>query len=144
MADGSYEVIALVPPGRGFEIGEVVRHFRSVPHGALLRSESLRSDSEIGREGFRVWYGEWSVEAWLDRSPSVVVDNEDLAVDAPLAISDSVRGSAERLFVCSAKDPHYEHTGDFMHFTDLLQQHYGLLIYDHVVGEWYTQPTTGS
>lgn len=140
MSDNMYEVLALVPPSSDFTLSNAVSYFRSLRfRGQSLRSELARAEGDSLDTGFRIWYGNWSIVAWLDEAPGVLADSESLVDEVPLPASpDQIAKCAKRLCVWSDEDPDGDHSDEITAFTDNLRGRFGVFIYDPVNGGWWT------
>jgi hypothetical protein len=140
MSNGMYEVIALIPSASDFSLEKAVAHFgTSCYRKTLLRSELAQVEGESSFTGFRVWYGDWTVVAWLDEVPGVLLDSQSLLDEEPLPASQEIIASCgKRLCVWSDEDETGDHSDHITHFTDELRKRFGLLIYDPVQGGWWT------
>src|SRR5262245_45340740 len=73
MAHGMYEVLALLPETSDFTLEEAVAFFRTRRYGeGTLRAELALSERTQQPSGFRVWYGDWAVVAWLETGRGVL------------------------------------------------------------------------
>jgi hypothetical protein len=81
-----YEVVALLPAASDFTLERAIRHYASrsfsqyrcgrfIYQNEPVRAELATSPGEQERSGFRVFYGEWSVVAWLDARQCVLADS---------------------------------------------------------------------
>jgi hypothetical protein len=140
MSYGMYEVVALIPSSSTFSVAAAVAWYASLTEGKVqLRSEPANAKSDEPLEGFRVWYGDWAIVAWLDESSGVADDSADLANETPLpADARVIAGCTKRLDVISDEDPHREHSDEITHFTDELREHFGLFLFDPVNGGWWS------
>lgn len=139
MADNMYEVIALIPPNTDFSLDRAVHHFSSLPFRKLrLRTELANAEGASAVTGFRVWYGDWSIMAWLDDAPGVLTDSQDLASKNPPDSGERIASCDKRLSVWSDEDQDGDHSDEMTHFTDKLRERFGVFIYDPVNSEWWT------
>ncbi|MBP3957300.1 hypothetical protein J8F10_18805 [Gemmata sp. G18] len=140
MADGMYEVIALIPETSDFSLEVALKHFGSLKSGSTrLRAEAAVGPGKRKPSGFRVYYGDWAIVAWLEADKSVLEDSRELANRDNLpAPTEVVSTCSRRLSVWSDEDPGFDHTDEFNSFTDELRARFGVLIYDNVNGEWWT------
>src|SRR6266496_2023013 len=85
MANNRYEVIALIPATSDFSLEKAVAHFGSLSFRKVrVRSELAKAEGESSFTGFLVWYGDWSIVAWLDSAPGVLADSQDSVDEEPL------------------------------------------------------------
>jgi len=140
MANDMYEVLGLIPSNSDFSLENAVVHFESLFFRNLrIRSELTKAEGESSSHGFRVWYGEWAVVAWLDDSSSVLADNKHLMSKNPLPACPEIIGSCmKRLSVWSDEDPELDHSDEITHFTDELRNRFKMFIFDPVNGGWWT------
>ena len=111
MANGCYAVVVLIPQKSDLTPERAVLHFSShwfrrpnlgpgTAGDQPVRAEVLSIHDSHFAEGFRVWYGDWSISAWLESGPSVVADHQHLAAGSDLpATSDVVASCQARLSV---------------------------------------------
>lgn len=151
MPDGMYNVIALIPQASDFTLDRAVAHFAGVTFSKFrsgqflyknhpLRTEFANSEGEVKLSGFRVFYGEWAVVAWLETDANVLSDSQDMAQDDDLpASAEVIAGCDRRLSVWSDEDPDFDWTGKFNEYTEQLRKRFGMFIYDNVNGCWWTE-----
>jgi hypothetical protein len=146
-----YEVAALLPASSDFTLERAVRHYASQTFSQykcgrfLCKNEPVRAElatapGEQEPSGFRVFYGDWAVVAWLDQGEDVLADSRDHAGDSDLpAPADVIAGCSRRLWVCSDVDePDFDNSDLFTEFTDELRGRFGAFILDYVNGGWWT------
>lgn len=143
MADGCYELIGLVPASSDFSLERAVQHYSSqtfTRYKKPVRAEFLLADREAFSTGFRVWYGSWTVTAWLDSGPDVVKDNRYLSEESDLpAPPEVIAGCPFRLSIRSDVDaPDFDNSDRFTEFTDQLRERFGVFLLDNVNGGWWT------
>jgi hypothetical protein len=151
VANGYYELIGLVPASSDFTLERAVRHYSSQTftqrlRGRLVfnkepvRAELLSGEGEPSPTGFRVWYGPWSVIAWLGSGPDVAEDNRYLAEELGLpAPPEVIAGCPFRLSIYSDMDaPDFDHSDRFTEYTDQLRERFGVFLLDNVNGGWWT------
>lgn len=151
MSHGMYEVAALLPASSDFTLERAVRHYASLSFSQdkggrfvfknePVRAELATSPGEVEPSGFRVFYGDWSVVAWLDERECVVADCRDHAGDSDLpAPAEVIAGCSRRLWVCSNIDePDFDNSDRFTEYTDELRKRFGAFIQDYVNGGWWT------
>ena len=151
MADGCYEVMVLVPASSDFTLQRAVQHFsaltftqylrgRAVFVNEPVRAELLAAERKSWSAGFRVWYGSWSVTAWLDSGPDVQQENRDLSEEPGLpAPPEVIAGCPSQLSVRSDRDdPDFDNSDRFTEYTDQLRERFGVFILDCVKGGWWT------
>jgi hypothetical protein len=140
MCDSMYHVIALIPPGSDFSLKKAVSYFGSTFSGKTpVRSELAKAVGEGSFTGFRTWYGDWSIVAWLDEAPGVLADSQELVNEEPLPAPPEVIGScSRRLSIWSDEDEDGDYSDEMTAFTDELLKRFGLLIYDPGSGGWWT------
>src|SRR5262249_55793120 len=133
-------VIALIPSGSDFSLEKAVSHFGSTSWGkAQVRTELAKAEGGSSIRGFRAWYGDWSIVAWLDETPGVLADSQELVNEEPLPARPEVISScSRRLSIWSDEDEGGEHSDEMTAFTDELRERFGVLIYDAVNGGWWT------
>jgi hypothetical protein len=150
MANGMYEVLALIPYESDFTLDGAVRYFASKTFSRFragrcifknepVRAELATSEGKGTSSGFRVFYGEWSIVSWLEDRPHVLVESCEMAEDENLpGPADVIRGCSRRLSVWSDEDRGGDHSDDFIKFTDQLREQFGAFIKDCVNGGWWT------
>ncbi|HLZ07856.1 MAG TPA: hypothetical protein VKT80_04660 [Chloroflexota bacterium] len=137
MPDGCYTVQALILDDVPFSVTEAIEHFRS------LGTRSEPEQTPNGLVGFRVFYGEWSIVAWLDDAPHVPGEIRELYVDtSPPFPPEILNRCSRRLSIWSDEDYEFEHTNEWIIMIEELQEAFGLLIRDDVVGEWWDPPAS--
>lgn len=150
MADGMYEVLALIPEGSDFTLDRAVAHFAGRTFSKFrsgqfvyrkhpLRAELATSEQKTTPSGFRVHYGDWGIVAWLETGPTVRGESEEMAdsddLPAPATV---IAGCTQRLSVWSDEDPTFDWSDEFTEFTCELRERFGMFIYDCVNGCWWT------
>jgi hypothetical protein len=151
VASGYYELIGLVPASSDFTLERAVGHYsrrtftqylrgRLVYNKEPVRAELLSGGREPYSTGFRVWYGPWSVVAWLDSSPDVADDNRYLSEESGLpAPAEVIAGCPSRLSIYSDVDaPDFDNSDRFSEYTDQLRERFGVFLMDNVNGAWWT------
>jgi hypothetical protein len=151
MADGCYELIGLVPASSDFTPQRAVEHYSGLTFSQyrgqrpVFRDEPVRAEVLSGGlapylTGFRVWYGPWSVVAWLDASEDAAQDNRDLSEDPGLpAPPEVIAGCPARLSIRSDADsPDFDNSDRFTEYTEQLRERFGLFLRDFVNGGWWT------
>lgn len=151
VADGCYELIGLVPASSDFTLERAVQHFSALTFSRYrgerpvyvkepVRAELTSAERESSSTGFRVWYGSWSVVAWLDSGPDVSEDNRNLSEEPGLPAAPEVIASCPfRLFVYSDVDaPDFDNSDQFTEYTDQLRERFGVFLLDNVNGGWWT------
>jgi hypothetical protein len=140
VADGMYEVLALLPDASDFSLEAAVAHFGGVRHGkGTLRAEVATSEGEREPSGFRVFFGDWAVVAWLESGSGVLSDSRDSAEDDDLpAPAEVIASCSRRLSVWSDEDEGGDHSDDITEYTDELRGRFGAFILDPVNGGWWT------
>ena len=68
MAETTYNLTVLIPENSTFSLAQGIEHFRQ----AAIRAEPLTSETTEKLDGFRVWFGNWAVSAWLDEAADVL------------------------------------------------------------------------
>ena len=72
VTEQTYDLTALIPSTCNFSLELAVAHFRPIEIGGPpIRAELLTSSSVQKLDGFRVWFGDWAVSAWLDEAADV-------------------------------------------------------------------------
>jgi hypothetical protein len=139
MANGMYEVLALIPSSSDFSLERAVGHFGSLHFGKnKVLSEFANSAEDPSLAGFRVWYGDWAIVSWIEDSPSVFEDNRHLASEGALPTTPAVvEACTSRLSVRSDEDPELSHSDEFTDFIEQLQERFEMLIYDPMTDEWW-------
>ena len=140
MANGMYEVLAMIPESSDFTLEAAVAHFRTIRY----RNGHLRAELAVPRgkrkpTGFRVHFGDWSVVAWLETDESVRVESGEFATrrrgrPAPAEV---IAGCTRRLSVWSDEDFEADHTDDWIEFVDELRERFGVFVRDCVNGKWW-------
>jgi hypothetical protein len=145
-----YNVLALIPEGSGFTLERAVAHFagltfskfrsgKCVYHRHPLRAELAQSEGKREPSGFRVFYGDWGVVAWLESGRAVRGESEEMAeLDDLPAPTEVIAGCTRRLSVWSDEDPAFGWTDDFTEYTEELRGRFGMFIHDCVNGCWWT------
>ena len=149
MPDGKYCVLALLPEAGDFTLERAVAHFagltfskfrsgKFVVENVHLRAELTEPTRARKVSGFRVFYGDWSVVAWLDTGKGVLCDSQNLAEDDDLpGPAEVIAGCSRRLSVWSDEDLEFDWTDEFNDYTDELRERFGVFIYDDVNGCWW-------
>jgi hypothetical protein len=151
MPDGCYELIGLVPASSDFTPERAVEHYSGLTfsqyrHGRwVFRDEPVRAEVLTGgiapySTGFRVRYGRWSVEAWLDASPEAAGENRERAEEPDLpAPPEVIAGCPARLSIRSDVDaPDFDNSDRFTEYTGQLRARFGVFLLDFVNGGWWT------
>lgn len=151
MADGCYELIGLVPASSDFTPERAVQHYSGLTFTQYLRGEPVFVNEPVRAEllsgglepystGFRVWYGPWSVLAWLDASEDARQDNRDRSAEAGLpAPPEVIAGCPSRLSIRSDVDaPDFDNSDRFTEYTNQLRERFGVFLLDFVNGGWWT------
>lgn len=140
MADGVYEVLALLPETSDFTLAAAVAHFGKIRHGkGTLRTELATPQGEREPSGFRVFYDDWAVVAWLEFGKGVLSESREFAEDNDLpAPAEQVATCSRRLSVWSDEDEAGDHSDDITDYTDELRERFGAFILDPVNGGWWT------
>jgi hypothetical protein len=143
--------MALVPASSDFTLERAVQHFAALTFTQYrrgrpafvnepVRAELLSADRASWSTGFRVWYGPWSVTAWLDSGPDVQEENRDLSEEPGLPAPPEVIASCPSVLSVRSDrdDPDFDNSDRFSEYTDQLRERFGLFIHDHVKGGWWT------
>ena len=143
MADGMYEVLALLPESSDFTLDAAVAHFGRHRFGnrgrTLLRAELAVPPGKRKPAGFRVFFGEWAVVAWLESGRGVRSESKEFAADDDLpAPPEVIAGCSRRLSVWSDPDDGFLYSDEFTEVTKQLRVRFGALILDCVNGCWWT------
>jgi hypothetical protein len=150
MSDGMYNVLALIPEASDFTLEQAVAHFAGLTFSKFrsgkcvydrhpLRAELAQSEGKKEPSGFRVFYGDWAVVAWLETGRTVRGESEEMSeLDDLPAPSEVIAGCIRRLSVWSDEDPTFDWTDDFTEYTEELRGRFGMFIYDCVNGCWWT------
>ena len=140
MANGMYEVLALLPETSDFTLETAVAFFRTVRYGeGTLRAELATPGHKEEPSGFRVFYGDWVVVAWLETGKCVLGESEEMSWgDGLPAPAEVIASCSRRLSVWSDEDPGCHHSNEFMFYTDDLRERFGAFIKDCVNGCWWT------
>jgi hypothetical protein len=151
MSHGMYEIAALLPASSDFTLERAVRHYGSLTFSMykagrfFYKNEPLRAELATAADdeepsGFRVFYGDWAVVAWLDESETVLADSRAHAEDSDLpAPPEVIAGCSRWLWVCSDVDePAFDNSDNFTDYTDELRARFGAFILDYVNGGWWT------
>jgi hypothetical protein len=138
MADGMYEVIALIPEASDFSLDAAVAHFGALRKGRLL-AELATAKGKRKPSGFRVSFGDWSVVAWLESGEEVLVDSQELATTRKgrPAKAEVIAACSRRLSVWSDEDAEADHTDDWIDYIDFLRQRFEVFVFDNVNGQWW-------
>lgn len=150
MPDGMYSVLALIPGSSDFTLDRAVAHFAGLTFSKHRRREFVYAKHPVRAElawsagkgepgGFRVYYGDWAVVAWLEPRPHVRGASEEISelddLPAPAAV---IAGCARRLSVWSDEDPTFDWTDEFTAYTEVLRARFGMFIRDDYTGCWWT------
>jgi hypothetical protein len=140
MPDGMYSVLALLPESSDFSLAAAVSHFHGMPYPRFrLRAEMATDPQKHEPCGFRVFYGEWSIVAWLETHPDVLSESREMAEEMDLpAPAEVIANCARRLSVWSDEDPDLEFAHHFEEFIIDLRERFGAFIKDYVLGGWRT------
>ena len=140
MSNGMYEVLALLPESSGFTLDAAVAHFGRIRDGKrVLRAELAVGEGDSQPSGFRVFYGDWQVVAWLEDRNEVLSDINALAADDDLPAPAAVIAScSRRLSIWSDEDKGGDYSDKITDFTDQMRMHFGAFIHDPVNGGWWT------
>jgi hypothetical protein len=138
MPDGMYSVLALLPPSSDFTLEAAVAHFGNVDPKFKQRAELAKSPA--GQvTGFRVFYQEWAIVAWLETDPTVLAESREMADGDDLPAPAEVIASCDRrLSIWSDEDPDFELAHLFEEFITALRERFGAFIKDYVMGGWRT------
>jgi hypothetical protein len=150
MAHGRYEVLALLPESSDFTLQRAVAYFASLTFSrvrsgkfiyknAPVRAELATVEGEQTPSGFRVFYGDWLIVAWLEADDTVRIESREMAEGDDLpAAAEVIARCSRRLSVWSDEDPEFEFTDDFTRFIDHLRERFGTFIKDYVNGCWWS------
>ena len=140
MPDGMYSVLALLPESSDFTPEAAVAHFGKRRWGkGQVRAELAIPEGKRKPAGFRVFYGDWAVVAWLESGKGVRSEGREIAEEDDLpAPAAEIAACSRRLSVWSDADPDLEYGDQIGHFTDELRERFGAFIYDDVNGGWWT------
>jgi hypothetical protein len=151
MSHGMYEVAALLPASSDFTLDCALQHYATLTFSQckggqfIYNNEPVRAELATAADrqepcGFRVFYGDWAVVAWLDEGEGVLADSQDLTEDSDLpAPTEVIATCSRRLWVWSDVDePAFDHSDLFTEFMDELRERFGALILDCVNGGWWT------
>ncbi len=151
MPDGMYHVLVLIPEASDFSLEAAVKHFRKLKFSkyrgrkTLFKNEPVRAELAKGPRakkpsGFRVFYGDWGIVAWLESGRSVHSDSAELAEDEEdlPAPAEVIASCNRRLSVWSDEDLDFDWTDDFNEYLDTLRDRFGVFVYDPFNGEWWT------
>jgi hypothetical protein len=145
-----YEVLALIPESSDFTLERAVAHFKKLTFSryrcgkclfkkARVRAELATPKRKRKPSGFRVVYGDWGIDAWLDSGKDVLAESRDLAEEDDLpAQAEVIAACSQRLSVWSDEDPNLDYSDDITAYTDELRERFGMFIYDPVNGCWWT------
>src|SRR5262245_61899461 len=112
-----YSVLALIPEASDFTLERAVAHFAGLTFskygfGKLvhkkhpLRAELAKVKRARKPSGFRVYYDNWAVVAWLEADRTVRVESREMAEEEGLpASAEVIAGCTRRLSVWSDEDP---------------------------------------
>jgi hypothetical protein len=102
-----------------------------------VRAELARPRRARKFSGFRVYYGDWSIVAWLEADRTVRIESQEMAEEDDLpAPAEVIAGCSRRLSVWSEEDPQFEWTDEFIEYTNQLRERFGAFISDPVNGGW--------
>ena len=140
MPDDMYSVLALLPESSDFTLDAAVSHFDDMRYPRFkLRAELANRPGSQEATGFRVFYEAWSIVAWLETSPDVLIESREMASDSDLpAPAEVIARCSRRLSVWSDEDPDFELAHFFEEFIADLRERFGAFIKDHVAGGWRT------
>jgi hypothetical protein len=151
MANGMYEVAALLPASSDFTLVRAVEYFAArtfarigsdgrVRHVEPLRAEFATLEGCREPSGFRVWYGAWAVVAWVEEGECALSNSRDLLDDRDLpAPADVIAGCSRWLWVCSdVCEPDFDNSDWITEYTNGLRERFGAFVLDHVNGGWWT------
>jgi len=151
MSHGMYEYLAFLPASSDFSLERAIERYASLTFSKYrggrfikknepVRAELATAEGDKEPSGFRVFYGDWAVVAWLDAGEDVLADSREHATDRDLpAPADVIASCSRRLWVCSDVDePDFDNTELFTDFIDELRERFGALILDYVNGGWWT------
>jgi hypothetical protein len=151
MPDGYYELIGLVPASSDFTPERAALHYAGLTFTQYRRGEAVFLNEPVRAEvlsgglepyltGFRVWYGPWSVVAWLDASADAAQDNRDRSEEPGLpAAPEVIAGCPARLSIQSDVDaPDYDNSDQFTEYTEQLRELFWVFLLDFVSGGWWT------
>jgi hypothetical protein len=143
MADGMYEVLALLPESSDFTLDTAVTHFRKIRRGqGTLQAELATSEEKQSPSGFRVFFGDWAIVAWLESGEEVRAESQNDTEyharkgDLP-GPAEVIAACSRRLTVWSDEDEGGDYTDDFIEFADELRERFGAFIQDPVNGGWW-------
>ncbi len=138
-----YEVLALVPEGSDFTLEAAAAHFGKLRFGKTrLRAELAVPKGKRKPSGFRVYYGDWSVVAWLESGGEVLTESREFAAmrkKGRPAPAEVIAGCSRRLWVWSDEDFEFEHTDQWIEYVDALRDRFGVFVFDCVNGKWWPE-----
>jgi hypothetical protein len=150
MSEGMYEVLALIPTTSDFSLEKAVAYYSGLTFSKyrgrklIYKNEPVRAELAKPKRarkfsGFRVFYGDWAIVAWLEDEPHVRSESQDMAEwgDLP-APAEVIAGCTRRLSVWSDKDLDFEWTDELNEYLDHLRGRFGVFIMDPVNGGWWT------
>jgi hypothetical protein len=140
VTEQTYDLTALIPSTCNFSLELAVAHFRPIEIGGPpIRAELLTSSSVQKLDGFRVWFGDWAVSAWLDEAADVAELCQFLAQKNDLPTpAETIAACKKSLSISTDDDPQLNHSDDIIIFAQELTERFGLLVYDPVNGSWWT------
>jgi hypothetical protein len=140
MAYGMYDFLALLPEASDFTLDAAVAHFRTVRYrGGTLRAELAVSERRKEPAGFRVWYGDWAVVAWLEAGKVVLGESEEMSwLDDLPAPAGVIAACSRRLSVWSDGDPGRRYCDVILEYAGELRTRFGAIIRDCSQGIWWT------
>ena len=150
MADGMYEVLALIPETSDFTLERAADYFAALTFNKfrsgkfVFKNQSVRvelatSEGKVAPSGFRVYYGDWAVVAWLESGAGVLGESQEFAQEDDLpASAEVIAGWSRRLSVWSDEDLEFDWTDQFNEYTDQLRERFGVSIHDCVNGCWWS------
>lgn len=141
MSDGRLKMLTHLPAGSDFSLAAAVAHFNGVHRGrSAVRAELATSVSSLTPTGFRVWFGSWSVVAWLEEGEQVLADSSELAAGPNLpAAPEVIAGCSRRLSVWSDPGLNSTRRAHFWWLVGQLRERFAALHYDHFAGRWLTE-----
>jgi hypothetical protein len=148
VADGMYEVLALIPETSDFSLDEAVVYFAGLTFIRIrntskiikhpLRVELAKGPHGSEPSGFRVHYGDWAIVAWLETDECVQEESEEMAEGKDLpAPHEIIASCTRRLSVWSDEDLEFDWTDQFNEYIDQFRKRFGVFIRDNVQGIWW-------
>jgi hypothetical protein len=140
MSEIEYHLLALIPKDSDFTLEKAVAFFDRRKFGkSRLRSELATGPRKRKPSGFRVFYGDWAVLAWLETHRSVIIESREMAETEDLPGSaEAIAACRHRLSVWSDADPGFFKTNEFLIYTEDLWERFGVFIRDTAHGRWWT------